>query len=210
MSIHHSPSTVVLFTGLSGSGKSTIAEIIALRLQEKENDRPVLLLDGDTFRQKHAPDLGFSRQDRAVNLFRAGRMAREAADTGSVVLMAFIAPYAEDRLRLRNQIAPHRFVEVWLSTPLEICERRDPKGHYKKARSNQLPSFTGVSEAYEPPSKPDIEVPTHRWPLNRCCEHLLEILKLQTGKKSVTRTLRSGDHLYGAPSTSTPPLVLAV
>jgi len=171
-------STVILLTGLSGSGKTSIAENIVSRM--RANGTKVLLLDGDTFRREHASDLGFSREDRAVNLLRAGKLARQAADSYSVVLMAFIAPYAEDRERLRRQIEPHQFFEVWLSAPLDICEQRDPKGLYKRVRNNELSSFTGISEAYETPATPDLDLPTHLWHLDRCCEILLDFLRLKT------------------------------
>lgn len=171
------PSTVILLTGLSGSGKTSIAEAITARIQE--SGRKILLLDGDKFRQEHAADLGFSREDRALNLQRAGQMAREAADSGSVVVMAFIAPYAEDRERLRRQMDPHFFLEAWLSAPLEVCEQRDPKGLYKRVRNNELASFTGISEAYETPANPELVLPTHLWPLERCCESVLDLLSLK-------------------------------
>ena len=174
MSILSDLSDVILFTGLSGSGKSTITQNLAERLLR--DDHKVLVLDGDKFRQEYAMDLGFSREDRAVNLLRAGRRARQAADAGSMVLMAFIAPYEEDRKRLREQIKPHRFFEIWLSAPPEVCEQRDPKGLYKRARNEELKSFTGISGPYETPKTPDFVLPTHQWSMARCCESLLDYL----------------------------------
>lgn len=168
-------STVILFTGLSGSGKTTFGQAILRRLGESAG--PVLLLDGDTFRRDHAPDLGFSREDRAENLRRAGLIARAAADAGSIVLLSFIAPYATDRERLRKQMGPHCFFEVWLSAPVEVCEQRDVKGLYKRARSKDLASFTGVTDTYEPPVNPDHVLPTHLWSLDQCCESLLNFLE---------------------------------
>ena len=167
-------STVILFTGLSGSGKTSVGETILRSLREVGD--LVLLLDGDTFRRDHAPDLGFSREDRAENLRRAGLIARAAADAGSIVLLSFIAPYATDRERLRKQMVPHCFFEVWLSAPVEVCEQRDVKGLYKRARSKDLASFTGVTDTYEPPVNPDHVLPTHLWSLDQCCESLLSFV----------------------------------
>ena len=169
-------SIVMLFTGFSASGKSTLAQAV-LHAMEVGGNRAVLLLDGDTFRQDYAADLGFSREDRAENLRRAGSVARAAADTGVIVLLSFIAPYAEDRARLRQQILPHYFIECWLSAPLGVCEERDVKGLYKRARSNDLKSFTGLTDTYEPPVKPDHVLPTHLWSVDQCCESLLNFLK---------------------------------
>jgi adenylyl-sulfate kinase len=168
-------STVILFTGLSGSGKTTLGQAVLRRL--RESGSPVLLLDGDTFRRDHAPDLGFSREDRAENLRRAGLIARAAADAGSIVLLSFIAPYAADRARLHKQMVSHYFFEVWLSAPVEVCEQRDVKGLYKRARSKDLASFTGVTDTYEPPVHPDHVLPTHLWSLDQCCGSLLDFLE---------------------------------
>ena len=184
--------TVILFTGLSGSGKTTLGQTISRRLQE--SCTPVLLLDGDTFRRDYAPDLGFSREDRAENLRRAGGIARTAADAGSIVLLSFIAPYAADRARLRKQMVPHYFFEVWLSAPVEVCEQRDAKGLYKRARSKDLVSFTGVTDTYEPPENPDLVLPTHLWSVDQCCESLLNFLRqgdVQSGCGSRTTRQQS-------------------
>jgi len=167
--------TVILITGLSGSGKTTLGQTLSLRLQEC--GKPVLLLDGDAFRRDHAPDLGFSREDRAENLRRAGLIARTAADAGSVVLLSFIAPYAADRARLRKQMTPHCFFEVWLSAPVDVCEQRDAKGLYKLARNKDLAFFTGVTDSYEPPVNPDHVLPTHLWSVDQCCESLLNFIQ---------------------------------
>ena len=169
------PATVILFTGLSGSGKTTLGQTVLRGL--RGSGRPALLLDGDTFRRDHAPDLGFSREDRAENLRRAGLIARAAAEGGAIVLLSFIAPYATDRERLRKQMVPHCFFEVWLSAPVEVCEQRDVKGLYKRARSKDLASFTGVTDTYEPPVSPDHVLPTHLWSLDQCCESLLNFLE---------------------------------
>jgi adenylyl-sulfate kinase len=146
----------IWFTGLSGSGKSTIAATLEARLI----DRGVWCarLDGDNVRHGLCGDLGFSAADRAENIRRVGEVARLLADAGCVVLASFISPYRTDRERVRamhekDREGPLRFVEVWVDTPLAECERRDPKGLYAKARAGAIKGMTGVDDPYEPPDR---------------------------------------------------------
>ena len=148
----------VWLTGLSGAGKSTTAAAL-LRLLE-ESGIAVRLLDGDAVRRQFSPALGFTRQDRDANVRRMGHAASELLPQGYAVIVAAISPYRETREEVRGVIGPERFVEVFVNTPLEECERRDPKGLYAKARSGEVTRLTGVDDPYEPPLAPDIELDT--------------------------------------------------
>jgi bifunctional enzyme CysN/CysC len=148
----------VWLTGLSGSGKSTIAAALEHRLV----GRGVLayMLDGDNLRHGLNGDLGFGAEDRAENVRRAGEVAKLFADAGVVAIVPLISPYAADRDRVRriHEESGLRFVEVFVDTPLEECERRDPKGLYVKARAGELPGFTGIDDPYEPPAHADLRL----------------------------------------------------
>jgi bifunctional enzyme CysN/CysC len=148
----------VWFTGLSGSGKSTVANAVAEELHRA--GRPHYLLDGDNVRHGLNADLGFSRQDRSENVRRVGEVARLMADAGLVVLVPLISPYRDDRAKVRaaHEVAGLRFVEVFIDTPIELCEQRDPKGLYAKARRGELPGFTGIDDPYEPPTHPELRI----------------------------------------------------
>jgi adenylyl-sulfate kinase len=149
----------VWFTGLSGSGKSTIASAVAAALTE----RGVLVytLDGDNLRHGLNGDLGFSAEDRAENVRRVGEVARLFADAGAVALVPLISPYraGRDAARALHAAAGLEFIEVFVDAPLEVCETRDPKGLYAKARAGELTGFTGVDDPYEPPESPEVVVP---------------------------------------------------
>lgn len=150
---------IVWFTGLSGSGKSTLANEVNRQLFEAGHVSYVL--DGDNVRHGLNGDLGFSPEDRTENIRRVGEVARLFVDSGALVLTAFISPYREDRDRVRDRCdRPGDFIEVFVDCPLEVCEARDPKGLYKKARSGEIPQFTGISAPYEAPQSPEISVPT--------------------------------------------------
>ncbi len=150
----------VFFTGLSGSGKSTIANALRVRLLER-GDRRVTLLDGDVVRQHLSSELGFSREHRELNVRRIGFVAAEITKHGGVAICAPIAPYHATRHAVREAIeAVGGFVLVFVDTPLEECERRDPKGLYVRARAGIIPEFTGVSDPYEPPSDAELVIPT--------------------------------------------------
>jgi adenylyl-sulfate kinase len=148
----------VWFTGLSGSGKSTVAAVVERRLVR--SGRPAYLLDGDNVRHGLNADLGFSDDDRAENVRRVGEVARLLADAGVVALVPVISPFRAGRTAVRaaHEAAGLPFVEVHVATPLAECERRDPKGLYARARAGDLPGFTGIDSPYEPPPDPDVRL----------------------------------------------------
>ncbi|OOE50687.1 adenylyl-sulfate kinase [Salinivibrio kushneri] len=147
---------VLWFTGLSGSGKSTIAGALEAALVAEGHH--TYLLDGDNIRHGLCRDLGFSDQDRAENIRRIGEVAKLMTDAGLIVLSAFISPFRAERERVRERLSEGQFIEVFVDTPLAVCERRDPKGLYKKARAGEIPAFTGISSEYEPPQTPAIHL----------------------------------------------------
>lgn len=151
---------VIWLTGLSGAGKSTVAR--GLRDALAARRLPVYLLDGDEVRRGLCSDLGFSAADRRENIRRVGEVARLIADAGVICVVAFISPYRADRDRVRSILPPGRFIEVFVDTPLAVCEARDPKGLYAKARAGLLADFTGVSAPYEPPLQPEVALPCGR------------------------------------------------
>jgi bifunctional enzyme CysN/CysC len=148
----------VWFTGLSGSGKSTVAVEVERRLIAE--GRAAYVLDGDNLRHGLNGDLGFSAADRTENIRRVGEVARLFADAGVVALVPVISPYRADRDQARaiHVEAGLRFVEVWVDTPIEVCEARDPKGLYAKARAGEITGFTGIDDPYEPPTQPDLRL----------------------------------------------------
>ena len=165
------PGCVVWLTGLSGSGKSTIA--IELERQLFNLGRQACVLDGDNMRHGLGSDLGFSHEDRKENIRRAGEVAKLFADAGIICITAFISPYRSDR-ELARAIAPQgKFLEVYLNAPLEICEQRDTKGLYAKARAGEIKEFTGISAPYEPPLQPEIELPTGHQTVGECVAIIL-------------------------------------
>ena len=153
----------VLFTGLSGSGKSTLAAAVEELLVKR--GQPAFMVDGDNLRHNLCSDLGFSPEDRAENLRRAGAVAQILAEDGTVALMSLISPSAEERRKLREVHVDRglTFFEVYVNTPLEVCERRDPKGLYARARAGELSDFTGVDAPYEVPLHPDLELTPAVW-----------------------------------------------
>jgi bifunctional enzyme CysN/CysC len=148
----------VWFTGLSGSGKSTVADAVATRLHAR--GRPAYVLDGDNVRHGLNADLGFSAADRAENVRRVGEVARVLADAGLVALVPLISPYRSDRHRVRaaHAAAGLPFCEVHLDVAVEVCESRDPKGLYAKARAGAITGFTGIADPYEPPDDPELRL----------------------------------------------------
>jgi len=148
----------VWFTGLGASGKSTVALIADRMLTER--GAHVYVLDGDNVRHGLNRDLGFSPEDRNENIRRIGEVARLFTDAGIINLVAFISPYRADRDRSRGMQGPGDFVEVFVDCPLEVCEQRDPRGLYRKARAGEIPEFTGISAPYEPPAAPELVLRT--------------------------------------------------
>ena len=168
-------STVLWFTGLSGSGKSTLAHAVEEVLY-KQGCR-TFVLDGDNVRHGLCGDLGFSIEDRTENIRRVGEVAKLFIEGGLIVLTAFISPLRADRDAVRN-IMPHGdFIEIYCAASLEVCESRDVKGLYKKARAGEIPEFTGISSPYEEPVNPEIIVNTGELSLEACAEKVVEGLK---------------------------------
>lgn len=167
----------VWLTGLSGSGKSTIA--VALEAALVERGAPCYLLDGDNLRHGLNGDLGFDAAGRHENVRRVGEVARLIADAGLIAIAPLISPYASGRERARrlHEEADLPFVEVWVSTPLEECERRDPKGLYGRARRGEITAFTGIDDPYEVPVAPDLELPAHELDVDEAAGRVLEVLR---------------------------------
>lgn len=147
---------MIWFTGLSGAGKSTVAN--ALDCLMLQNNKHTYLLDGDNVRLGLNRDLGFSDTDRIENIRRIGEVGKLFVDSGLIVLSAFISPFRSDRQMVRSLFSAGEFIEVHISTSLDVCEERDPKGLYKKARAGQIKNFTGIDSAYEAPADPEIIV----------------------------------------------------
>jgi adenylyl-sulfate kinase len=145
---------LIWLTGLSGSGKSTVASRLEARLCEL--GRLTYLVDGDNLRHGLCADLGFSEPERRENIRRAGEVSRLMVDAGLIVIVALISPYRADRAALRSRMGAGDFVEVHISTPIEVCEQRDVKGLYARARRGEIPLFTGISSPYEVPERPEL------------------------------------------------------
>ncbi len=156
---------ILWFTGLSGAGKSTLAVELERVLFQKGFQ--VTLLDGDNVRKGLSADLGFSPEDRAENIRRIGEVAGLFAESGLIVVTAFISPYRADRDSIRTRHGRF-FHEIYISAPLEVCEARDVKGLYRKARAGEIPEFTGISAPYEPPAAPELELPTGSLSVDEC------------------------------------------
>ena len=165
-------SMTLWFTGLSGSGKSTLAYSLERRLISM--GMMCCVLDGDNVRHGLNRDLGFSHLDRSENIRRVAEVARLMMDAGLIVITSFISPYREDRAMARSIIGAERFVEVYLSAALDICEKRDIKGLYRKARSGELPGFTGISSPYEVPEDAELIIDTSSETVDACVEYLLK------------------------------------
>ena len=147
---------ILWFTGLSGSGKSTVANAVEAKLYEK--GKHTYLLDGDNIRLGLNRGLGFSDEDRIENIRRIGEVAKLFVDAGMIVLTAFISPFRNDRNRVRELVEAGEFIEIFVDTPLKVCEARDPKGLYQKARAGEISDFTGIDSPYEAPENPEIHL----------------------------------------------------
>ena len=170
----HNPATV-WFTGLSGSGKSTLAKAVEVSLVKR--GVRAFILDGDNVRHGLNTDLGFSPADRTENIRRVGEVCRLFYDAGLVVLTAFISPYKQDRCRVRSRHPAGGFIEVFVDCPVEVCERRDVKGLYRKARAGEIADFSGVSAPYEAPLEPELVVNTAESDLATCASKVLAHLE---------------------------------
>jgi adenylylsulfate kinase len=168
---------IVWFTGLSGSGKSTVATEVEHRLLAE--GRAVYLLDGDGLRLGLNGDLGFSPEDRTENIRRVGEVAALFRDSGMITLAAFVSPYRSDRDRVRGLVEENAFFEIFVDTPLATCEARDPKGLYRKARSGEIKNFTGIQAPYEAPSAPELTLDTSTLSVEDCAQQVIELLRSQ-------------------------------
>jgi adenylyl-sulfate kinase len=166
---------ILWFTGLSGAGKSTIAGAVEQKLFEMGHH--TYLLDGDNVRHGLNKDLGFSDEDRIENIRRIGETSKLFVDSGLIVLTAFISPFRSDRQLVRDLVNQYEFIEVHISTPIEVCEDRDPKGLYKKARAGQIKNFTGIDSEYEQPESPEITVNTAELDIEQCANLVIDYLK---------------------------------
>lgn len=165
---------LVWFTGLSGSGKSTVANALDVALVERGYH--TFLLDGDNVRLGLNSDLGFSDADRVENIRRIGEVARLFAEAGLIVLSAFISPFQADRQMVRRLFPPSEFMEVFMDTPLAVCEARDPKGMYAKARAGEIKNFTGIDSAYEAPAEAELRLDTSEASVKECVDRLMACL----------------------------------
>lgn len=166
---------IIWFTGLSGSGKSTIANALESKLFEM--GKHTYLLDGDNVRHGINKDLGFSDDDRVENIRRIGELSKLFIDAGLIVLSAFISPFRSDRTAARELVEPDEFIEVFVDTHLDVCEHRDPKGLYQKAREGKIAEFTGISSPYEAPTKPEIHLDTSKYDVEQSVQKIIDYLE---------------------------------
>lgn len=166
---------LVWFTGLSGSGKSTIANMVEAKLHTMK--KHTYLLDGDNVRLGLNNDLGFTDEDRIENIRRVAEVSKLFVDAGIVTLSAFISPFRSDRNFARSLLSEGRFIEVFIDTSLDVCERRDPKGLYRKARRGEIKDFTGVSSPYENPISPEVHIRTEHMSPEISSDKVIEYLQ---------------------------------
>jgi adenylylsulfate kinase len=166
--------TLIWFTGLSGSGKSTLA--VQLEAQLHALGFKTYLLDGDNIRAGLNKDLSFTDEGRVENIRRIGEVSKLLLDAGVIVLSAFISPFKADREQVKTIVGQEHYVEVFVDAPLEVCEQRDVKGLYKKARAGEVKNFTGIDSPYEAPERPDVHIPTHELSLDQSIETLINTI----------------------------------
>ena len=171
---HTHKSVILWFTGLSGAGKSTLAHAVEERLYQLGCSTYVL--DGDNVRHGLCGDLTFSESDRKENIRRIGNVSKLFLESGVIVLTAFISPFRSDRQLVRNMVLHGDFLEIFCNTPIDVCEQRDVKGLYQKARSGEVKEFTGISSPYEEPKKPELMVKTGDDSLEKCVDEILGLL----------------------------------
>ncbi len=167
-------SFILWFTGLSGAGKSTLAHAIEEELYKMGCN--TFVFDGDNVRHGLSKDLGFSQEDRKENIRRIGEMCKLFTEAGVIALTAFISPYIKDRNTVRQMVKDRDFIEIYCDCSLDICEKRDVKGSYAKARKGEIPNFTGISAPYEVPENPEIIVSTGRDTLEQCMDKVIKYL----------------------------------
>ncbi|WP_257009152.1 adenylyl-sulfate kinase [Bacillus sp. 7884-1] len=168
-------SFILWFTGLSGSGKSTLANEIAKRLFDRKIRN--YILDGDNIRFGLNKDLGFSKEDRQENIRRIGEVSKLFVDSGQVVLAAFISPFQRDRDQVRQLVEKNEFIEVFVNCPLDVCEKRDPKGLYQKLREGKIKEFSGVDSVYEEPVNPELIIDTNKYSIQECVALVIKYLE---------------------------------
>ena len=168
-------SAILWFTGLSGSGKSTLSHAIEDHLY-RQGVR-TYVLDGDNIRKGLCKDLGFTDADRTENIRRIGEVSRLMLEAGLIVMTAFISPFRKDRDLARSLVSAGDFIEIHCAADLAVCEGRDPKGLYKKARAGQIPEFTGITSPYEEPLSPEVVLETGRFSVDQCVEQLLGFMR---------------------------------
>ena len=173
-SLNHHGSLILWFTGLPSSGKSTIANELEKKLITMGTR--TYILDGDNVRMGLCKDLGFSEEDRGENIRRIGEVSKLFVDAGAIVLSAFVSPYIKDRDGVRELVEDGEFVEVFVDAPLEVCEERDVKGLYKKAREGIIKGFTGIDDPYEAPPKAEITIDTSKQSLDEAVNTILDYL----------------------------------
>ena len=176
-------SVVLWFTGLSGVGKSTVAHAVEEKLHQM--GCRTFVFDGDNVRHGLCSDLGFSREDRTENIRRIGEMTRLFIEAGVISMTAFISPFRADRERVRNLVGKDDFIEIYCKCPIEVCEQRDVKGHYRRARAGEIKEFTGISSPYEEPENPDLILDTANYSIERSVKQVIDLL--------VKRDIVSGD-----------------
>lgn len=168
-------SVCLWFTGLSGAGKSTLAHALEEKLYGM--GCRTYVFDGDNVRHGLCSDLGFSKEDRAENIRRIGEMAKLFVDAGVIAMTAFISPFRADRRRVRSLLGDGDFIEIYCRCSIDICEQRDVKGHYRKARAGEIKEFTGISSPYEEPEKAELVIDTGTASLDHCIEVVVRLLK---------------------------------
>ena len=173
--LHGHKGAVIWFTGLSASGKSTIAHLVEKELHQQGCS--TYALDGDNVRHGLCSDLAFSSEDRIENIRRIGEMVKLFVDSGIIVLAAFISPYRKDRQQIRSLFHNGQFLEIYVECPPEICSSRDQKGIYAKARAGVIKEFTGISAPYEPPENPDLVIPSYKQDAKAAAESVIYLIK---------------------------------
>jgi len=187
--LNNHKSVILWFTGLSGSGKSTLAHAVEEQLHQK--GCRTYVLDGDNVRHGLCGDLGFTDSDRNENIRRIGEVAKLMLESGVITLTAFISPFANER-ELARKLVPHgEFIEIFCNSSVEVCETRDVKGLYKKARSGEIKHFTGISSPYEKPKKPELVVNTGSDELSDCVQQVIELLENRGLIASLGKILKS-------------------